>query len=397
VSKGIRIARIYGIDIYLHSSWFVILAVMVWSLGGSLSRAYPEWSPATSWIVAVAAAMLLFVSVLAHELAHSFVARRQGIAVTGITLYLLGGLANIAEEARSPGREALMAGAGPASSLAIGVVFYAAGHITGLSDPVRATLLYLGWINIALAVFNLLPGFPLDGGRVLRATIWAITGDPVKGLRGAARAGQVIGWGLVLVGVAWVAGLGTSGVVGALWWAFIGWTLIQASNSALARTAAQRHLAGLTVSAFVVRPVSWVPPEMPLHEAAQYLQTPDARWVPVAEDGRTLRGLLCRADLEHVAPASWATASAGELMRPLSSLPTVPAETPAARAFEQVVGGGAELLAVTDGTRLLGFVDRDSIARFFATARPPAASHQPPPNASPPQPPNASPPQPPGA
>jgi Zn-dependent protease len=172
MDRGFRIIRVFGIDIRIHPSWFIILAVLVVSLATSVFPGVYHWSEPAYWLVAVASALLLFVSVLIHELAHSLVAQRQGIGVKSITLFLLGGVSSLQEEAKSPGKEAVMAGAGPLSSLVIGGICWGLGHTVHSPQTGRAVLLYLGGVNILLGIFNLLPGFPLDGGRVLRAALW---------------------------------------------------------------------------------------------------------------------------------------------------------------------------------------------------------------------------------
>jgi Zn-dependent protease len=200
MGPGFKIGRLFGIDIAIHPSWIIIFGLMTLSLAESWFPA-EGWSTATTWTVALAAALLLFVSVLVHELAHSLVARAQGIPVRSITLFLLGGVSTIESESTSPGREALMAGAGPASSLAIGLGCVALSRAVQTPSIAHALLFYLGYINLLLAVFNMLPGFPLDGSRVLRSAFWAIVHDPVKATRWAARAGQVLGFLMIAIGV----------------------------------------------------------------------------------------------------------------------------------------------------------------------------------------------------
>lgn len=348
----------------LHPSWFIILIVLVWSLAESVfPSAYPYWSPTTCWVVALAAALLLFLSVLAHEFAHSFVARRQGIKVTGITLYLLGGVANIAEEPRSPAREALMAGLGPLTSFVIGLGAWSASRVVVWSEPLQAILLYLGYVNVVLAVFNLLPGFPLDGGRVLRAAIWAVTKDQERATRGAARAGQVIGWGLVLLGVLWAF---TAGVVGGVWMGFIGWTLVQASHSILSRSSTTHRLAGLRVADLMARPGGWIPPDVPLAQATERYFIPlGARCLPVSDDGRRIRGVLCVADLERSDRPLWPAATAADAMTPLADLHTIDPEAAATTALQRLADDETGCLAAVSDGRLVGFVDRTTLLSFL--------------------------------
>ncbi len=207
MGSGFKIARLFGIDISVSPSWLLIFVLVTWTVGTSFR--YEPWSTATLWTVAVLSSLLFFASVLAHELAHSFVARAQGIEVRGITLWLLGGVSTIESEATSPGREAVLAGVGPLSSLVIGVACVLGARVAPASSVAEAMLVYLGFINVALAVFNMLPGFPLDGSKVLHAGLWWLTRDTVKATRWAARAGLAVGYGMIALGLASLVGFHT--------------------------------------------------------------------------------------------------------------------------------------------------------------------------------------------
>jgi Zn-dependent protease len=266
--NGIRIGRVFGIDIAIHPSWFVIFGLFTFSLAtGFFPRAYSSWSPAEAWIVAAVATILLFVSVLAHELGHSLVARAQGIPVRNITLFLLGGVSTLEKEATSPGREALMAGVGPLVSLVIGLVSWAAAYLVPAHQHAQAVLLYLGLANVTLAVFNLLPGFPLDGGRILRALLWWRSHDLVRATRGAATVGQVVGYVFIALGVLQILGRSP---FGGLWLGFIGWVIIQGSRAGAAQSVMRRDLAGATASRIMTEPAGWLRPFVTLSSAAQH-------------------------------------------------------------------------------------------------------------------------------
>ncbi len=186
--SGFKIGRIFGVDVAIHPSWFLVLGFFAYSLAtGFFPRAYPGWGAAANWTTAIVATLLLFVSVLAHEFGHALVARSQGIPVRNITLFVLGGVAQLEREPDSPGHEAWMAIAGPLVSAAIGGVTLGAAYLLPGPEQVVAVLAYLGVANLALLAFNLLPGFPLDGGRVLRALLWRLTHDVVRATRWAAR------------------------------------------------------------------------------------------------------------------------------------------------------------------------------------------------------------------
>jgi Zn-dependent protease len=227
----VKLGRIFGIEIGLHYSWFIIAALIVLSLGGRFRQVNPDWSPGEIWIAALVTAVLFFVTLLLHELAHSLVAQARGLRVRAITLFALGGVSQIQEDA------SVMIGFG-CLGIALGLGWQRS------SEPqtaVTGVLVWLGYINIALAAFNMIPGFPLDGGRVLRAIIWAISKDADRSTRVAARIGQVVAVVFILDGIwRYFSGAGFGG----LWIAFIGWFLMDAARASYshAATAAPRSV-----------------------------------------------------------------------------------------------------------------------------------------------------------
>jgi len=365
--RGIRIARIFGIDVSLHPSWFVILFLIVWSLGSGLfPNIYAGWSQGEYWGIAVAAALLLFASVLAHELAHSLVARRQGIPVTGITLFLLGGVSNLERESETPGREALMAAAGPAVSVVLGGVFWGAGALVETPQTVRGLLLYLGLINLALAAFNLLPGFPLDGGRVLRAGLWRARRDFVWATRVASRVSIVLGLAMIAYGIV-MAIMGS--IIGGLWLAFIGWTIIVAAQASYKQTVAQRALAGLLVEDVMTRVDAMVSPDATLEEAAQRsFAESDGPCLPVGDQER-LDGLVCRSDVGQDRTSAPRDTTERDVMAGREDLVEIAPHAPATDALQMMLARGVDQLAVVDGGHLAGFVDRGRLLRYMKFRR----------------------------
>jgi Zn-dependent protease len=362
VGRGLRIGRLFGIDIVISASWLVIFAFVTWSLATSWFRGEP-WSTTTLWIVSLAAALLLFASVLAHELAHSLVARTQGIPVHSITLFLLGGISTIESEATSPGREAIMAAAGPASSLAIGVACGLAGVVVHSPTVARAVFLYLAYVNLLLAVFNMLPGFPLDGGRVLRSALWAATHDWLRATRWAARAGEGLGYLLMAAGVVFALG---GNLVGGLWLALIGWFVVQSSAAAFRLSNVESQLTGVPARRLMSLPGTWIPGDLTLRTAANaYLRAPDSRCLPVRDDDGSLEGLICLSDLERSDKRSWGVEHVQDVMTGLERLQTVSPDDPAATAFHRLATSAAGELAVMEDGRLVGFIDRTSITRYL--------------------------------
>ena len=362
---GIRIGRIFGIDIAIHASWFIILAFFAFSLATSFFPSVYVWSPATYWIVAVIAALLLFVSVLAHELGHALIALRQGIPVKSITLFLLGGVASIEKDPVSPGREAVLAGVGPLVSLAIGAATLALSQTLPGPEHVVAVLFYLGVANISLAIFNMLPGFPMDGGRVLRALLWWRSSDFLKATRHAAVVSRFMGFGFILLGVYQLLGRGG---FGGIWLAFIGWMLIQASRASVQQVQLEQGLKGVTAGRLASAPQAWLPPFITLNVAAHdYFAELHERCLPVESEreGEPYDGALCVTDFERTPREEWDTARARDAMTHADKIPTVEADVPAFDAIRLMAEKGVGQVAVIEAGRLLGFVDQDGALRFL--------------------------------
>ncbi len=366
MTGGIRIGRLFGIEIAIHPSWFIILALFAFTLAnGFFPQTYGDWSRLTSWVVAIVATVLLFVTVLAHELGHSLVARSQGIGVTSITLFLLGGVASIEREASTPGREALMAGVGPLVSMVIGVVCWGLSTVLPGPEQVVAILFYLGIANVSLAIFNLLPGFPLDGGRVLRALLWWRNHNFERATKQATYVGQAFGVGLIVLGAVQV--LAGSGL-GGLWMAFVGWILIQAARASASQAVLQHELANVPTGRIMTRPSEWVSPYVTLSHAAEgHFTDFDTRCLPVRpeREGQSFDGLICGADLAKMPRYEWDSDRVRDVMVPAEKLLTVTPETPADEALRLLTRDDVDRLAVVDADgNLVGFVDETAIARY---------------------------------
>lgn len=366
---GIRIGSLFGFTIAIHPSWFVILAVFSVSLANDFfPTAYAGWSPVTYWVIGLLASLLLFGSVLVHELAHSLVARSQGIPVRDITLFLLGGVASIEKEASTPRSEASLAGVGPLTSFAIGLLSGLAARVLPLPETLEALLLYLAAANVILAVFNLVPGFPLDGGRVLRALLWARSGDFEGATRTAAGIGQALGWVFIAGGVLIAF---SASVVSGLWLGFIGWVLVQASQASLTEIILQRGLAGVTVGELMTPPVAWVSPYITLSAAAErYFLEHRVRCLPVEPqvDGQPFEGIVCLSDLQRKPRSEWDVDRVRDVMTAVDAVVTVTRSTPAADAMRLMAKHNVNQVAVVEDGRLLGFVDRGSVLRYLEFA-----------------------------
>jgi Zn-dependent protease len=257
--KGsVSLGKILGIPIQLHASWFLIAILITWTLAaGYFPQGYPGWSASTYWIVGAITAVFFFASVLIHELGHSVLALREKVPVKSITLFIFGGVAQIGREPPTAGAEFRIAIAGPLSSLGLAVLFGGSGAVLADNATLAAPLAYLGRINLLLAVFNMIPGFPLDGGRVLRAALWAFGGSFRDATKWASRAGRVVAYGFILFGAGLIL-LG-GGFLNGLWIAFIGWFLNNAAESSYQQVLLRDMLSGVKARNVMTQECSTVP------------------------------------------------------------------------------------------------------------------------------------------
>ena len=304
----IKLGKISGIEIGLHYSWFIIAALIVFSLGEHFHQVNPEWGTGKIWITALVTAALFFVTLLLHELAHSLVAQRRGLRIRAITLFALGGVSQIEDDATDAKTEFWVAFAGPITSLMIGFGCLAIAMGLGWhrsTEPqtaVTGVLVWLGYINIALALFNMIPGFPLDGGRVLRSIIWGITKNADRSTRIAAHIGQVVALLFILDGIwQFFSGAGFGG----LWIAFIGWFLMDAAKASYAEVGVREELRGIRVSDVMSRDCIIVNCGMSLQDFVDtYLLTTGQRCYAVEDHGRLI-GLITPRDVGTVPRNGW--------------------------------------------------------------------------------------------
>ena len=377
--NGIRIGRVFGIKVVIHPSWFLALGLFTFSLATAyFPLVYGAWSPVVAWLVATAATLLLFGSVLAHELGHSLVARAQGIPVEHISLFILGGVSTFEKEAATPRGEAVMAAAGPLVSLGIGVVCWAAATFAPGPEQLRAVLLFLGFANVTLTLFNLLPGLPLDGGRVLHAFLWWRWRDRMRATRGAALAGQIVGAVFLALGVLQILG---GAPLGGLWLAAIGWVIVQGSRASAAQEVLSGELAGATAARLMTAPAVWLRPFVTLNAAAEHgFRDFDTRCLPVEpeEEGQVFDGLVCVGDLNAAPRPVWDVRRVREAMVPAEDIPVVAPGTPVPEVLRLMQTRHADRVAVIAGGRLLGFVDPAAIERYlvFRETRRRRAAHR---------------------
>jgi Zn-dependent protease/CBS domain-containing protein len=333
--KGnISLGRLFGINIYLDWSWFIIFFLITWNLSAFIfPMLRPDWDTRLNWIVGVSASLLFFSSVLAHEIAHSLVAKARGINVKSITLFIFGGIANIESEPPDPKSEFLIAAAGPAMSFFIGFVFILLGNILAGQffpvpitqlDPIITLFLWLGPINVILAVFNLVPGFPLDGGRILRSAIWKVTNNFRKATLFASIAGIGIALLLVSTGILMVLGIQVpifgTGLLGGLWLVFIGWFLYNAVIHSYRQVVAREMLSDTPVENIMIPEVPAVSSRLNIAElAANHILGKNERTFAVVEESR-LVGLIRIEDVDNVSIGEWEQTKVGDIMTPVEKL-----------------------------------------------------------------------------
>jgi Zn-dependent protease/CBS domain-containing protein len=359
-----RAGRIAGVEVRIDSSWAVIALLITYSMYLRASNLYPELSGAGAVGVGVLATVLFFGSVLVHELAHALVAQARGIRVQDITLFLFGGATRAKVDSRGPGDEFLIALVGPLTSGLLAGLF---GIVAGLgsdlvSRPLAGTFGYLAWTNLLLAAFNLVPGFPLDGGRLLRAAIWKTTGSLGRATRIASAAGQGVGWLLVAAGVAW---LQAGYLAGGIWFAFIGWFLVQAARSSYQELQLQQLLRGVEAEDVMAGDLLRIPPELSLQDAVDdYFMRYDHSAFPVEEQGRTI-GLLTLRGVRRVPREQWPTRRVRDHMVPLSDQVVVAPEARMDGVLGKLQDGEAGRVLVVEDGEVVGIITPSDLTRWL--------------------------------
>ncbi len=361
MNGNIRVGNLFGIPFYVNPSWFLVLGLVTLSYGSELASAFPYLGGIIPWILGLIAALLLFASVLAHELGHSFVALSQGIEVKSITLFLFGGLAMLDKEAEKPGGALSVAIAGPAVSVLLFGVLSVLGAFFALPAPIAAIISLLASINLVLALFNLIPGLPLDGGNILKAIVWKITGNPNKGLLLASRVGQFFGWLAVIVGILSVLGISP---IGSFWTLLIGWFLLQNAGLSAQSAVVQEKLSGFTAEDAVVSDSPIVASDLTLREFANNYVIGNDRWTKfLATDNEgKLLGTIAVADLKGVFTSAWTQTLVSELIKPLSDNTTIRPDQSLLEVVKLLEKKGVnQLPVVRDNGVVVGLLEKASI------------------------------------
>ncbi len=361
----IRIGNLFGIPFYIHPSWFLVLGLVTWSYSSGLAAQFPQLSAGLPVLLGLMTALLLFGSVVAHELGHSFVAIRQGIDVKSITLFIFGGLASLEKESKTPAEAFWVAIAGPLVSLLLFGIFTAIGFGTAASGSFAAILTVLATVNLSLALFNLIPGLPLDGGNILKAIVWKITGNPYKGVVFASRVGQIFGWVAVASGLLPLLLFGSFANV---WNLLIGFFLLQNAGNASRSATLQEQLTGLTAADAITPDSPIVNANLSLREFAdeQILNGQGYRQFLVTDENGQLVGTVSVDNIRSIPTTLWSETQIREVIQPMSVSSTIQSDKPLLDVLQLLEQQKLSALAVIrDNGVLVGILEKASVINLL--------------------------------
>jgi Zn-dependent protease/predicted transcriptional regulator len=366
MENDIKIGRLFGIDIGVSYSWFIIFFLITFSLWADYGQRHGEWPSSWHVIAALATSFLFFISILIHELSHSLLARAKGLPVHSITLFVFGGVSRIEKEAMNATTELLIGIVGPISSALLAGFFHLLGFAVERNSPLGAMSEWLWRINLMLAIFNLIPGFPLDGGRVLRAAVWGLTGDLRGATRIAARVGQGFAYMFIIVGAVMAIAPGGN-VVSGLWLAFIGWFLLNSARSSHQAMVFEQAMRGAFVRDVMSRDVPIVPADISLEEFfGQYLMRTGQRCFIVTRN-HDMIGLITAQELKAEPREQWHATTVERAMRPIETVRHVASDTDLHSVVEMMEKEDLNQVPVLSDGRVEGMIRRENIVRFIKT------------------------------
>src|SRR6266498_2226860 len=384
IMSGFRLGKFFGVNVNIDWSWLLIFILVSWSLASMFGQAHPEWTTFTQLGLALVAALLFFLSVLAHELAHSLVANARKHPVRSITMFLFGGVSNIQKEPTSPWNEFIITIVGPLTSFILGSLFLFLGTGTAILNnvpmtnplgilsrlgPLGTIFIWLGSANILLGFFNLIPGFPLDGGRVLRSILWGFTNDLVKATRWASWVGQFVAWILILSGISMIFGtripfLG-SGVFNGMWIIFMGWFLQNAAAQSYRRVLVQDILEDVPVKKMMLTDVPAVPANMTTESLVNDHIVGSDNPAFIVSEGEERVGLVTVDDVRKLSPETRHNTLVREIMTPSKKLEVVTPEQNVSDAFDRLQNQDIPQLLVMHGNKIVGLLRRKDIVRWL--------------------------------
>jgi Zn-dependent protease/CBS domain-containing protein len=370
-----KLGHIAGIEIGIHYTWIFAFLLFTWIFAqGTFPQLYPAWDNLTYWITGVIVSLTIFVSVLVHEMCHSLVARSRGLKVSSIVLFIFGGASNIETEPERAWVEFIMSAVGPLSSAILGGIFFSIALVlksAGYEDtPLFAIISLLGTINFSLAIFNIIPGFPLDGGRVLRSILWGTTKSLYRATFIAGNVGRIIGWAMILLGIAIIFGYQVwilAGIINGIWLIFIGWFLTSAADNAMREQSLQQHLAGVKVKDVMDLNPECVSPavsvESIVHES--FIQR-GKRALPVCNE-KGLMGIVTLVDVKRLPQEKWPNTPVQEIMTRLPALATVNENDDLNTVLKTLALKGLNQIPVMSEGRLVGLLSRADVIRYLQT------------------------------
>ena len=362
MGNAFSLGKLFGIQLRLHYSWFIIFILI------TIPLVSPHWFSLVYWVTGIVTSLLLFASIVAHELAHSLVARANGIPIKSITLFIFGGVAQMTREAARPGAEFKMAAAGPACSLVIGGLFALLYLFTqSMIESIEAMAYWLAYTNVALAVFNLIPGFPLDGGRVFRSFLWRLTGNYERSTRIATQVGRGVGYLLILGGIliAFLHPFGLDGWFNGLWLAFIGWFLENAASASYRQAQWRESLRGFTASQVMTSGCPVVPLDVTVNQLVQRYLFPSGHHLFLVADEGKLEGILLLHNIKSVPKQNWDVTQVKEIMTPLGKLKVARPDQDALSLLEQMDEDDINQMPVVSEGRVIGLITRDNLIRLL--------------------------------
>ncbi len=363
MGKSIKLFKINGIPIGLHPSWFIIFIFLTWSLANGYFADRASSLPfAGIWVLGLLTSLLFFGSVLAHELGHAFVALRNSIPVKSISLFFLGGVAEIDREPDAPGEEFRIAIAGPMVSLTLALAFNSLSQISGGLPYLAAAFEYLGRVNLLLGVFNLIPGFPMDGGRILRAVIWKFTGDRYQATRAASFTGQLVAFGFITYGGFSVF---TGNLMNGIWMGFIGMFLLNLAGSAAAQAKLQQKLDGINVDQVMSRHYPSIPGETTLEQLVSETLAENAQGTYLVTDNEQPPGILTLREITKVPRHLWSRIRAREVMKPWERLIQISPDTPLLTALREMEAADLRMVPVVEGFQVKGILSREQVHNYL--------------------------------
>lgn len=372
MNAQIRLGKIFGIEIGLHYSWLIIAVLISLSLASYFAEAHPDWGKNVTTAMAILTAILFFSAIVVHELSHATVAKMNGLPVRSITLFALGGVAQIEKEPENAKTEFWLGIIGPMTSLTIGGICLGIARLLGWipmtepDTPLMAMLVWLGYVNIALAAFNMIPGFPMDGGRVMRSIAWWITGNRAKATKTAALIGQTLSIGFIIFGILlFFNGAGFGG----LWIAFIGWFLLNSAKASYLEADLSQALSGVSVADLMLREIPVLDRFTSLQTIVDdYLLKSGKRCFIVTENDEPI-GMITPHEITNFERRLWAFKTASDAMRPFETLHVVAPQMPVIEALEIIGRENVNQLPVVENSSLVGIISREQIINYLFTRK----------------------------